>query len=240
MSTETTCRFEELDRGVMAVTLRPELNEVPWTDIERIGSGVVGRVASRDRPRVLVDLSELSHMGSAMVALVVRIWKAVSEKHGRMVVVNRHELVTEVLQISGLAGKWTIVPSRQDALASFDGTGGSGIAGGASKAGLALTILSGVFLLAGALALADAAASGSVASSLGRVTTIWIGLGCAIASLLCGAIATARTHGNLKLVAVVLATLAAVAMIAGLALWLGNADRALRQGERAVRRATVD
>ena len=46
MTAETTCRFEELDGGVLAVGLRPELNEVPWTDIERIGSGVVLTIAS--------------------------------------------------------------------------------------------------------------------------------------------------------------------------------------------------
>jgi anti-anti-sigma factor len=240
VSTETTCRFEELDRGVMAVTLRPELNEVPWTDIERIGSGVVSRVASRDRPRVLVDLSDLSHMGSAMVALVVRIWKAASEKGGRMIVVNRHELVAEVLQISGLAGKWTIVPTRHEALASFDGARSSGFSGGGSKAGLALTILSAIFLVAGGLVLADAAAAGSIAAALSRATAVWIGLGCAIASLVFGAIAIARVQGNLKLVAVVLCTLAAVTTLAGLFLLLQNNDRAAPDAERASRRATAD
>jgi anti-anti-sigma factor len=227
VSPETTCRFEELDRGVLTVTLRPELNEVPWTDIERIGSGVVSRVASRERPRVVVDLTELNHMGSAMVALVVRIWKAVTEKNGRMIAVNRHELVSEVLQISGLAGKWTIVPTREEALAEFGGRGGaaSGLVGGETRAGVAFTALSAAFLVLGLLALADAAAGGAVGRSLGNATTLWIGLGGALAALVFGAIAVARTFGGLKIVAVVLATLSAVASLGGAFLLLGGTDR---------------
>jgi len=210
---ETTCRFEELDGGVLAVGLRPELNEVPWTDIERIGSGVVGRVASRDRPRVLVDLSELNHMGSAMVALVVRIWKAATEKNGRMVVVNRSDLVGEVLTISGLAGKWTIVPSRDEALSSF-GASPAGLAASRSRTGTALATAAGVLLLLGLLALADAAFHGAISQSQGRDLALWAGFGCAVAAAVLGVVAVTRTEGTLKMISVSLTTLAAVAALA--------------------------
>ncbi len=223
MSVETTCRFEELDRGVLAVTLRPELNEVPWTDIERIGSGIVGRVSSQPKPRVLVDLTELNHMGSAMVALVVRIWKATTEQNGRMVVVNRSDLVAEVLQISGLANKWTIVPSRDDALREFGAASGfSTSAGPSSKLGVVLLAIAGVLLIIGGLGIADAAASGSVSGSLGRSTTLWVATAIAFVSLIAGVVAILRTAGNLKLIAVVISTLAAVASIAGVGLALSR------------------
>ena len=218
VSVETTCRFEELDRGVLAVTLRPELNEVPWTDIERIGSGIVGRVSSQSKPRVLVDLTELNHMGSAMVALVVRIWKATTEQNGRMVVVNRSDLVGEVLQISGLANKWTVVPSRDDALRDFGGAGGYARPGASDRIGVALIAVAGVLLVVGGLGIADAVASGAVSSNLGRSTTLWAATAVAVISVLTGVAAILRTWGNLKLIAVVITTLAVVASIAGLGL----------------------
>lgn len=226
MTAETTCRFEELDRGVLAVTLRPELNEVPWTDIERIGSGIVDRVSGRERPRVLVDLTELNHMGSAMVALVVRIWKAANEKDGRMIVVNRHELVGEVLQISGLAAKWTIVPTRDEALASFGGGGYAGADG--SRTGLLLTVLSAVLLLVSILALADGALDGSVARSLGRHALLWTGLGCAVGALVLAVVGVMQAVGNMKMAAVSLATLSAVAAVAGLILVLRGPEPVAR------------
>ncbi len=201
------------------MTLRPELNEVPWTDIERIGSGIVGRVSSHEKPRVLVDLTELNHMGSAMVALVVRIWKAATEKSGRMVVVNRTDLVGEVLEISGLASKWTIVPTREEALRSFGASRGStGADGESSRLGMALVAIAGVLLLLGVLALIDAVAGGVVIGALGRSNTLWAGTALAVVSLVAAAIAVFRTADNLKLVAVVIATLAVVATIAGVGL----------------------
>ena len=224
MTAETTCRFEELDGGVLAVGLRPELNEVPWTDIERIGSGVVGRVASRDRPRVLVDLSELNHMGSAMVALVVRIWKAATERNGRMVVVNRNDLVGEVLQISGLAGKWTIVPSRDDALSSF-GASPRGAAAHGSRAGVALAVASGVALVVGLLAIADALLDGVAAEAIGRQATLWAGVALSVVAAALGAVAVTRTDGTLKMVVVSVTTLAAVVALAGAAALAGVFDR---------------
>jgi len=223
VSAETTCRFEELDRGVLAVTLRPELNEVPWTDIERIGSGIVGRVSSQAKPRVLVDLTELNHMGSAMVALVVRIWKATTEQHGRMIVVNRSDLVGEVLQISGLANKWTIVSSRDEALREFGASRGlSSSSGDSDRLGLVLIAIAVVLVVAGGLGIGDAAASGALSGSLGRTVTLWSATALSILSLIVAVAAVLRTAGNLKLIAVVITTLAAVAAIAGVGLALSR------------------
>ncbi len=223
VSAETTCRFEELDRGVLAVTLRPELNEIPWTDIERIGSGIVGRVSSQAKPRVLVDLTELNHMGSAMVALVVRIWKATTEQNGQMIVVNRSDLVAEVLEISGLANKWTIVSSRDDALREFGAAQGfSSSSGESDRLGLALIALAVVLLIVGGLGIVDAAASGAVSGSLGRATTLWTATAISVVSLIAAAAAIVRTAGNLKLIAVVITTLAAVASVAGVGLALSR------------------
>lgn len=216
MTAETTCRFDELAHDVLAVVLRPEMNEVPWTDIERIGSGIVRRVESRPRPRILVDMTELDHMGSAMVALVVRIWKTVSERQGRMIVVNRHAVVGEVLEISGLASKWTIVPTREDALAAIGPGGGipSSVLRGETRTGVVLTMLTGVFLLLAVLGLADAVSDGLVAGSLGRSATYWLGVGSAIVAAVLGVVAIFRTFGALKIVAVVLTTLAVVTALA--------------------------
>lgn len=245
MSAETTCRFEELDRGVLSVTLRPELNEVPWTDIEKIGSGIVGRVTSRDRPRVIVDLTELHHMGSAMVALVVRIWKAVTEKNGRMIVVNRHELVGEVLEISGLAAKWTIVQSREEALEAF---GSSGRAAGSetdssSRSGTVFLILAGILFLLAALGVADAVATGVVASSLGHNGLLWASFASAVVGLVLGILAVTRTIGGAKVTAIVVTTLSGVAAVAALFLALGGLDRltpARPQGDPVEQAEPVD
>ncbi|QDT65524.1 STAS domain-containing protein [Calycomorphotria hydatis] len=127
MSTaQSPCRFEEAERGVLVVSPRPELNDVQWADIEQIGDGILQRVQSQQRPRVVIDLLELNYMGSAMVALIVRVWKSVDERSGKMAVANRSDLVGEVLELAGLSKKWMMVESREEAISAIGGGIGSG------------------------------------------------------------------------------------------------------------------
>jgi anti-anti-sigma factor len=115
---ETYYRFETVN-GCLTVTLLPELNDKQWADIERVGSEIVERISGAPSPKVLVDLTPLSYMGSAMVALIVRLYKTVNSRGGKMVVVNQHELVFEVLKLAGLTKLWTIVGTRQEAYATL-------------------------------------------------------------------------------------------------------------------------
>jgi anti-anti-sigma factor len=117
-SGESYYRFESTD-GCLIITLLPELNDKQWADIEKVGTEIVDRLSTAQSPRFIVDLTPLSYMGSAMVALIVRLYKAVNGRNGQMVVVNQHELVFEVLKLAGLTKLWTIVESREKAYATL-------------------------------------------------------------------------------------------------------------------------
>ena len=67
-------------------------------------------------PFLLLDLTNLDYIGSALVALIVRLWKTTDEQHGRMIVINHNAAVREVLEIAGLTKVWTIVETREQAL----------------------------------------------------------------------------------------------------------------------------
>jgi anti-anti-sigma factor len=117
-SGESYYRYESTD-GCLIVTLLPELNDKQWADIERVGTEIVDRLSTTQSPRFIVDLTPLSYMGSAMVALIVRLYKTVNGRNGQMVVVNQHELVQEVLKLAGLTKLWTIVENRDKAFAAL-------------------------------------------------------------------------------------------------------------------------
>lgn len=127
MSTQLPYRLELENRRAI-VSLLPELNEVPWADIERVGSDIIAKIQGLSSPNLLVDLCALNYMGSAQVALVVRMFKTIKEKNGKMVVANRDPMVLEVLSLAGLNKVWTIVDSRERALSMLGG-GGSMLAG---------------------------------------------------------------------------------------------------------------
>ncbi|MFO0917064.1 MAG: STAS domain-containing protein [Planctomycetaceae bacterium] len=124
MSQQLPYRLEMENRRVI-VSLQPELNEVPWSDIEKVGSEILEKLQNISNPNLLVDLCPLSYMGSAQVALVVRMFKSVKEKNGKMIVANQNPMVLEVLTLAGLNKVWTIVESRERGLAMLGGGGRS-------------------------------------------------------------------------------------------------------------------
>jgi anti-anti-sigma factor len=110
-----THTFEKLS-GYCVLALTPAMNSCQWGEIERIGNEVLKDLEPVNTPHLIVDLSELDYIGSAMVALVVRIWKLVKSKKARMVVVNKNPMVLEVFKIAKLNEVWEIVEFREDAL----------------------------------------------------------------------------------------------------------------------------
>ena len=140
-----------------------------------------------------------------------------------MVVVNRSEIVDEVLQISGLSGKWAIVPTRDEAMSTFDGAiAATNEAERAGGAGTLLTAISGGVALLALLLLADGVLAGAAATRLGTAIVYGAGALAAVAAVVVGVIAVGRSYGTVKLVAVSVTTLAAVVALAGLILLLGR------------------
>ena len=94
----------------VTVVLYPPVTETSWSEIEAFGADVRNELESRSSPTCLVDLTPLTYMGSAIVALIVRVWKVVQSKGGRMVVVSGNPVVLDVIRLAGLDKVWTIVP----------------------------------------------------------------------------------------------------------------------------------
>jgi len=213
-ATQSPCRFEEAERGVMVVSPRPELNDVQWADIEQIGDGIVSRVREKSRPRVVIDLTEMNYMGSAMVALIVRVWRAVDENGGRLAVCNVNHLVREVLDLAGLTQKWTVTGSREEAVSAVS-------SGGGSSSGTAVLPTVGAIVCVGIALLGLVSVLGQVA--LGTVVAVaLLGLG-GIAGTAFGVLACSSGSTLGKFVGCIAATAAALILISGLALLaIGN------------------
>jgi len=206
MSDPATYRIE-FDRNRAIVSLLPPLNEVPWADIEKIGGDVVLQLAGRQTPLLLVDLSALNYMGSAQVALVVRMFKTVKERGGKLVVANKHPLVLEVLTIAGLNKLWTIVDSRAAGLKLL----GGGSAGDDDSAGGG--VVSGIGIAALAFAGVALVAVITKADWLPAQSAILLELSAGGVAFLCGLLALlkgSRTVGSCVLIGSVAVLLAGV------------------------------
>ncbi|MFQ5733947.1 MAG: STAS domain-containing protein, partial [Planctomycetaceae bacterium] len=131
--------FQEADSHCV-ITLHPDLNKEPWGEIDGIGASLLDRIrghmdAHRKSRAFLVNLADLNYMGSALVALVVRLWKAIKEKDGKMAVVNSDEMVLEVLRLSGLEEVWTICETQEMGLQAIGVKSGTVAARGPRASG---------------------------------------------------------------------------------------------------------
>ncbi len=132
--TQSEQSFELSQEGnVSILRLLPQLNNVQWGDIDSIGTEVLNAMATQKNPQVIIDLSQLSYMGSAMVALIVRVWKAAQAKGGKISVVCPNEAVREVLKLASLDRVWPIVNTTEEARQAL------GLKGSAMPTGTATT-----------------------------------------------------------------------------------------------------
>lgn len=116
MNATTTGYRLELARSHAILRLEPQIGNAAWGDIDRVGNELVASVNSKEAGAWLIDLSGLEYMGSALVALVVRVWKAVQAVGGRVVVVCGDGMPQEVLKLAGLDKVWTITATYEEGL----------------------------------------------------------------------------------------------------------------------------
>lgn len=114
MSATTAFDFEA-GRGFSIVSLNPAVTECRWGEIEQVADELKQRIGEQTVPHFLMDLTRIEYMGSSVVALIVKLWKAGKERNGLMVVVSSQPLIREILETAGLAKVWTIVDSRPEA-----------------------------------------------------------------------------------------------------------------------------
>jgi anti-anti-sigma factor len=137
------------------LALYPLINEGQWGNVSEVGGEIVGKLKTLRKPALVIDLSPLEYMGSAQVALLVRIWKSLKQINGRMVVQCPGEMVREVLALAGLRSLWNIVDTREAALKSLSVTDYStessvgSLSGSGSKMGLMTLVISLVAVAAG-------------------------------------------------------------------------------------------
>jgi anti-anti-sigma factor len=106
----------EASRDFVRMTLSPDITQVPWNVVEECGDKAISKLQECRASALLVDLTSLEFLGSAQVALLARIWKALSAQQGTMAVQVASPVVREVLKTAGLHRLWKLVESQEQGL----------------------------------------------------------------------------------------------------------------------------
>ena len=119
MSEQSRRLSVSIENGVMIVELadRKILDEV---NITQIGQELKELVAGAEKPKIVVDFASVSHMSSSALGVLITLHKRIREKKGQLRLGNVQPTIYEVFVITRLNEIFTICPSRQGALESFE------------------------------------------------------------------------------------------------------------------------
>jgi anti-sigma B factor antagonist len=91
--------------------------EIDLRQSPNLHARLVEIVANRPR-RMILDLAEVSHIDSSSVGVIVEIFRRVSAYRGKMVLFGLSPRVRSIFEITKLDKFFTIVDSRDQALAA--------------------------------------------------------------------------------------------------------------------------
>jgi anti-anti-sigma factor len=73
-------------------------------------------LTSSEPTNIVVDLGQSRFLGTAMLGAIVKLWKRVSERGGKLVLCEVANTIEDVLRCTKLHTVWPIYASRHDAL----------------------------------------------------------------------------------------------------------------------------
>jgi anti-anti-sigma factor len=106
-------------QNVTVVSLDAEYDSLDEATIEAFAQELLGTAGSIDPPRMVLDFSNTTFLGSRFIEIVVRAWKRLCERKGEMALCNLDPFCAEVLDRTHLNKLWRFFPSREEAVAAL-------------------------------------------------------------------------------------------------------------------------
>ncbi|HEX7059659.1 MAG TPA: STAS domain-containing protein [Solirubrobacterales bacterium] len=108
---------EELDDGILAFTVRGELDMSTASELEKSLEDALAQPGTS----IMLDLSECEFIDSTGIALIVRAWQRLDEGGGRLVLCCVNHQVRRLLKITGVESSIPMHEQRDVALAALRG-----------------------------------------------------------------------------------------------------------------------
>lgn len=88
-------------------------------NIVEIGQTINSLVDERDNPKILLDFSNVDHLSSAALGMLINANNRIKQKNGQLRLASIKPQIYEVFVITKLNKLFKILPGRSEALASF-------------------------------------------------------------------------------------------------------------------------
>jgi anti-sigma B factor antagonist len=104
------------DVTIITLSERKILDELTIT---RLGDQLQALVARTTEPKFVIDFTNVSHMSSSALGMLITLLKRTREKNGQLRLANIQPAIREVFDITRLTEVFHICDSVEDAMASI-------------------------------------------------------------------------------------------------------------------------
>jgi anti-sigma B factor antagonist len=112
----------------LSVTQEKNIRVVEFTNskildeqnIKEIGDTLNSLIDERENPRILVDFANVDHLSSAALGMLINVNNRVKQQSGQLRLSNIRPQIMEVFEITKLNKLFKILPTRAEALASYN------------------------------------------------------------------------------------------------------------------------
>ena len=104
------------EHGVTIIELGPSYAALDYEAIDDCSEVLLSQSNLADPPRLILDMSETTFIGSSFIELLVRAWKRIKKRDGMMAFCGLRPFCREVMAVSHLDTIWPIYANRQQAL----------------------------------------------------------------------------------------------------------------------------
>ena len=112
---EQTPRLSVTQAGDVFVAELLDRKILDEESISAIAEQLFGLAAGADQPRIVVDFTNVGHMSSSALGMLITLHKRVREKDGQLRLCNIHPSIYEVFTITRLNEVFQICDSRDEA-----------------------------------------------------------------------------------------------------------------------------
>jgi anti-sigma B factor antagonist len=104
------------EHGVTIIELGPSYAALDHDPLEECGEVLLSQAVRAEPPRLILDMSQTTLIGSSFIELVVRAWKRVKNRDGMMALCGLQPFCMEVMKVSRLDTIWPIYADRPAAM----------------------------------------------------------------------------------------------------------------------------
>lgn len=109
------------ESGTTIVVVDSHYDSLEEAKLEQFSKLLLSAVDRAAPPVVLLDLAEAEFIGSTFLGILVRAWKRLRDRQGRLALCHVNQVCGDVLHASKLDTIWEIFPTREDALSELAG-----------------------------------------------------------------------------------------------------------------------